>query len=931
VADRSWRELIGALLGVSAYTPARGYGPDLDDPAVERIRENMGGNLALQPTTFLRWYLADLESAQYQADAGNLMPAAQLCRAMRRDGVIAGLMGTLTSGLVRLPKKFYGSPESVERLKSRNGTRSVFDDMFPPSELALFAGDGYELGVAVGELVPVPGRDFPLFIRLEPEFLRYRWTENRWYYTSIAGMLPITPGDGRWILHTPGGRIAPWLSGRWPSLGRSYINKEHALLHRSNYGAKMANPARVAYAAAGSTEKEREGFLKKLMAWGTNTVFALPPGWRAELLESGGEGYKVFQEEIDTCDREFAVSIAGQVVTVDGGAGFSNSDIHRAIRADIIKDVAEQLAYTINTQGIPPWVGKTWGPAAIATGAIMEWDISRPKDLASEATSLNTAAGAIKALGEVLAAYGLELDIAEITTRYGIPIKGDTLGNGAPNAKPYSPPAEEEGAANDDAPEASAAAARWYDRPQTTKVARGYNRTAKRQRVEAVYREEDHPRDETGRFSNHGSAGAADASKAAHAEKSPAAHKAAADAHKAAAEKHRAEVARRQGLAGKPGASKADVKRHGAAALRHQKAAAEHDKLASYHAEQAGGRKKKKPTPTPTPAASKSEEKALSASKLADEAEKSGGHKAAAVAHWAAADAWSEHARKLSPEILRSSGKERKRLAAQQDAAIARVNFHRGESFRHEAAPAGKEEYAAAIAVARQRDADSAKVVGKAKTAAELGIHVEGPPQMLAAYDSAIQHGRFDKLIANKAVAFAHTETRDTRIDNKGSCYVFWGPLVGQGSATVVSHGGESYTKGVGPRSPEPLGPDLYGTTAMARDDQEARTIVMTHELSHHLHFSLDSGANKLVGGEGADREIKKAFHVRVDPAPWGSESYGKLRPGKWVASSYAAKNHLEWFAETHTAFVHAPEVLQAKDPEAYAQMVGWRKQAGMG
>lgn len=440
-ADRSWRTLsadvINALLGVSAYTPAKGYGPELDDPGVERIRETLGGNLALQPTTFLRWYLADLESAQYQADAGNLMPAAQLCRAMRRDGVISGLMGTLTSGLVRLPKKYYGDEQSVARLKARNGTRSVFDDMMPPSELALFAGDGYELGVAVGELVPVPGRDFPLFVRLEPEFLRYRWVENRWYYTSVAGMLPITPGDGRWVLHTPGGRIAPWLSGRWPSLGRSFINKEHALLHRSNYSAKMANPARVAYAAQGSTEKERDSFLKKLMAWGTNTVFALPPGWRAEVLETGGEGHKVFQEEIDTSDREFAVSIAGQVVTVDGGAGFSNSDIHRSIRSDIIKDVAEQLAYTVNTQILPPWVAKTRGPSAIATGPVVEWDISRPKDLAAEANSISTAAVAIEALGKVLQSYGLELDITEFTTRFGIPIKGDSNGSAEPT--PYRP------------------------------------------------------------------------------------------------------------------------------------------------------------------------------------------------------------------------------------------------------------------------------------------------------------------------------------------------------------------------------------------------------------------------------------------------------------------------------------------------------------
>lgn len=422
-----------ALLSVSTFesrTP--GYG--IDEEQSDRIREAMGGNLSPLPQTQTRFYLADLETAIKAADAGDLGPAARLYRACRGDGVFAGLLSTCTDGMVRLPKRFYGDPDQIRELEPRNGSCSVFDEMAPPAELALLAADGRILGVGVGELVPVPGRNYPVLRRLEPEFLRYRWQEGRWYYSSVAGLLPITPGDGRWVLHCPGGHMAPWQFGLWRANGRAWINKEHALLHRSNYSAKLANPARVATAPLGATETQREGFLARVMAWGINTVFELPVGWEVKLVESNGRGFEVFQEEIASSDNEFMISIAGQVVTTTGGTGFANANIHQSIRADIIQSVADALAYTCNTQILPPWVVATYGIEALRTRAIVEWDVAPPKDRLAEANALVTTANAIKGLSEALSAYSRQPDVVAIARKFGVPIAGDADGDGNPDA-----------------------------------------------------------------------------------------------------------------------------------------------------------------------------------------------------------------------------------------------------------------------------------------------------------------------------------------------------------------------------------------------------------------------------------------------------------------------------------------------------------------
>jgi hypothetical protein len=434
----SLRDRLAALLGISAYQPPKGYGLEHDDTAVESIREAFGGNLSPMPRARTRWYVEDLERAAFQCDDGNIELAAQLCQAMRRDGTISGLLGTLTSGIVRLPKKFYGK-YGVEELKARNGSRSVFDDMFPPSEVALLADDGKKLGVGVAELVPVPGRDFPIMIRLEPQYLRYRWIENRWYFLSVAGPLPITPGDGRWILHTPGGRNTPWRSGLWPSLGRSFIHKEHAMQYRANYVAKLANAARVAVMPQGAAQEQKQEWFDKVMAWGVNTVFGMTPGYDVRLLESNGKGFEVFQAAIETSDKEIAIQIAGQLVTVDGGAGFTNMDMFRAIQSDIIKDTADGLAYTLNTQGLPQYIVSHHGDDALDEGAMLEWDISRPKDVSNEATAMQTAANAVKAWDEFLTTKGKEIDIDELVTRFGVPIKGDANGDGVADANDREP------------------------------------------------------------------------------------------------------------------------------------------------------------------------------------------------------------------------------------------------------------------------------------------------------------------------------------------------------------------------------------------------------------------------------------------------------------------------------------------------------------
>ncbi len=373
----------------------------------------------LPARTQTRWYQGDIETAIQMADQGDLSTAARLSRSLRRDGVLGGVLSTRTGGLTRLPKMFRGTDRVTETMADDGGTR-LFNRIFSPKELALMAGDGILLGVGVGELIPLPDRPEPVFVRLDPEFLRYRWSEDRWYYLSVAGELPITPGDGRWVLHMPGGYQQPWSNGLWASLARSFVSKDHAFQYRENYSGKLANPARVAVSPQGATEEQKLSFFQKVMAWGVNTVFGLPPGWDVKLLESNGQGFKVFQETIDSSDKEFMVALAGQIVTITGGAGFANADIHASIRSDLIQDDGDGLAATLNDQALPSIVNRLFGGDAFVS---IDWDTKPPADLNAEATAISAAAKAITDANAALQPYGMRVDAKEIATRFKMPVE----------------------------------------------------------------------------------------------------------------------------------------------------------------------------------------------------------------------------------------------------------------------------------------------------------------------------------------------------------------------------------------------------------------------------------------------------------------------------------------------------------------------------
>lgn len=425
------------LLGISAFENAPSRLASLGAETVRRIRRSMGGQLQPVSRTESRWLIADVEQAEREADLGFLGRAARIARSVYADPIFTGIGSTRFDGLTQLPKTFAGRADIVERLSASNDLeRSVFDEMCPATELALLNRDGRMLGVGVAELLPVAGRRHPLLVRLDPEFLLYRHDENRWYFRSIAGLLPITPGDGRWVLHMPGGRLNPWQNALWRPCGRAVVRKEGATSLRDEWEHKLANAARVATTPAAATDKQRDEYLEQVASWGSDTVILLPAGYKLELLEGKGEGAQSFRETIKEQSDAIKIAVTGNTVLSDGATGFVNTDIFKSIRSDLVQGDGDGMAHTVNTQVLPPWVCDEFGEEALDEGGVrMAWNTKPPKDKNGEAQVVVTVATAVKGIVEAVqlakAAGVLEdvdVDVKALLEAHAIPLQSKTNG-----------------------------------------------------------------------------------------------------------------------------------------------------------------------------------------------------------------------------------------------------------------------------------------------------------------------------------------------------------------------------------------------------------------------------------------------------------------------------------------------------------------------
>lgn len=399
----------------------------------QEVRAQNHGRLNYPRTPLVDCYQSEINDALMLLQTGNYREAGRISQlALASDGWVSGVFGTFTASITSLPRKFLGDPEILRDLSQgyaglKGDPRSLFDVIVRPSVFSSMLVDARMLGVSVAELVWLPDLDYPIVARLDPQFLQLDRYSNTWFYrTDTSQPLEITPGDGRWILLTPGGASEPWNGGIWAAVARDYARKNEALLNLDAWQRKHASPIRVGQTAQGSTAVDYEDYLEQMIEWsGVNTSVVLPPGWTLDLKETNGQGYAAYAKTVEMANESLTVAIVGQLLTVTGGQGFSNGEVGLTVRGDLTKRYADDFGNGFSEQLLPYVVAAKYGSVDRPVAFVMETD--PPKDKSAVAKAMSDSAAAIKAVVEAtelaksanLNAYSP--DITELQRQFGIP------------------------------------------------------------------------------------------------------------------------------------------------------------------------------------------------------------------------------------------------------------------------------------------------------------------------------------------------------------------------------------------------------------------------------------------------------------------------------------------------------------------------------
>lgn len=353
------------------------------------------------------WSVADVRSALVDLTAGLFDRPSQLHDAIAGDSRVQSAMRSRSGGLLgnpirfQLPKRYRDEPLAKKCLRA---WENHWPQMAAEPALIDILESANGVGHSYAQLLWDTSREVwkPYLQSFGSRYAYYHWTERQHMAITLDGQVPVTPGDGHWVMHAPFGRYRGWMRGALRALAQWWLARNYALRDWARYSERHGFPILLADTPFGADPADVASYTTQLSGIGQESVLQLPGGpditkygkYDLRYLEPNDASWQAFKSLIDQCNDEITLALLGQNLTTQVKEGsFAAARVHADVKQAIIQADARSLSKTVYSQIARPFAALNFGNADFAP--LVQWDVRVDEDMAVKARTFQSFAGGL--------------------------------------------------------------------------------------------------------------------------------------------------------------------------------------------------------------------------------------------------------------------------------------------------------------------------------------------------------------------------------------------------------------------------------------------------------------------------------------------------------------------------------------------------------
>jgi hypothetical protein len=415
-------ELARSIGGTSAISA--------DDPAFQPPRDATNGDTPAKaklvyrdlPVTTVQntWSVDQVRGALALHMQGIFYTSGQLWDAIIADPRVRATLGSATTGLFGREIRYEPADDSQAARECLDAWEIAFPRFACDSAMSNLDKTEIGMGFAPAQLVWDTSKPIwqPYARPWFTLYSYYNWPSRTYVALSQDGAIAITPGDGKWLLHTTSGEYRGWIFGAIRALAEPWILRHFALRDMGRFSEIHGIPTRVGYVPAVSDPTERSNFEASLAQLGSDAALIVPRGvdgqanngYDYQLREATDRAWEAFPGLMDRCDLDIILAILFQNLTTEvKGGSFAATSAHMDIRQSGLQGRNDAWKNTIYRDVARPFAYLNFGDADLAPHT---WrDVEPREDVEHNAKQFQQFGTAI----EVLARGGVKFkDVEEL-------------------------------------------------------------------------------------------------------------------------------------------------------------------------------------------------------------------------------------------------------------------------------------------------------------------------------------------------------------------------------------------------------------------------------------------------------------------------------------------------------------------------------------